>query len=61
MCLRRKKKDISKVLFGGFCIRDSEAAQREQRHYKSGIFIAQLQTVTLQLLNQINKIRATEL
>ena len=59
MCLGRKKKDKSRVLSGGICVRDSEAEQREQRHYKSCIFIAQLQTVTLQLLNQINKIRET--
>ena len=28
MCLRRKKKGKSKVLSGGFCVRDSEAEQR---------------------------------
>ena len=28
MCLRRKKKGKSKVLRGGFCLRDSEAEQR---------------------------------
>ena len=28
MCLRRKEKGKSKVLFGGFCVRDSEAEQR---------------------------------
>ena len=58
MCIRRKKKGKSKVLSGGFCVRDSEA---EQRNYNSCIFIAQLQTVTLKLLNQRNKIRETEL
>ena len=30
-------------------------------HYNFCIFIAQLQTVTLQLLNQINEIRETQL
>ena len=28
MCFGRKKKDKSKVLSGGFCLRDSEAEQR---------------------------------
>ena len=50
MCLRRKKKGKSKVLSGRFCVRDLEA-----EHYNFCIFITKLQTVTLQLLDQIKQ------
>ena len=31
MCLRRKTKGVSRVLAGGFCLRDSEAVQKALR------------------------------
>ena len=58
MCLEQRKKGKSKVLSRGFCLFDSET---EQRALQFCIFIAQVYAVTPQLLNQINKIRETEL
>ena len=50
MCLRRKGK--SKVLSSRFCLRDSEPEQRPLQFLH---IITQLQTVTLQLLNQFGQ------
>ena len=51
MCLRRKKKGKSKVLSGGFCIRDSEADQRVLQLLHIYCSVAN-RLRTLQLLNQ---------
>ena len=59
MCIKRKKKGNSIK----FSLADiAYVIQQPSRgHYNSCIFIAQLQTVNLQLLNQINKTRHIEI
>ena len=58
MYLRRKEKGKSKIFSDGFCLLDSEAEQRALQFLH---IFTQIQTVTPQLLNQINISRRAEL